>query len=896
VWSCGQFRPRVPGTREADSALGHPGITTPPTAGADRERSESGEVEFSFGFRDLATFYSPTRRRAYECRTCGRAGGTEPIGEVVGVSRETVAADEARPGEMVGTSVQRREDRRLLTGDARYTDDIQHPRTGYLALLGSQYAHARIESIDTGAASAADEVVAAYTYDDLVEAGLDGTMPAAELDAEDLTRDDEDGDDGEDGADESDDGVSVARPLLADDRVRYQGQPVAAVVATERYAAFDALDRIDVDYERLDSVTDLTDAASEDVADDSDAVEAIHEFAPNNVAFEWDTGDREATEEAFDRAAHTVSLDPSNNRVIPTALEPRAAVAQYQPSDEQLVVELSSQNPHAVQERLSDALELPRHRITVRVPDVGGGFGAKLQPYSGHILAAHCAMDLDRPVKWQARRTDDFLSMVHARRQDTEIEAALDDEGRILGLRGEITADLGGYPTAGGVGIPRGTAGMLCGAYDVDAGHVTVRGVLTNTAPISAYRGAGRPEAAYIIERLANACARELDIDPAAFRRRNFIDPDDFPAETALGMEYDSGDYEGALDRALEMVDYDDVREGDASNSTADGRVRGVGLSSYVEICGGWSGDIESGSLRVNADGQVVVATGTQDTGQGHATTYAQVASDELGIPASDVEVVEGDTDKVTEGGGTAGSRSLPMAGNAVRRASEKIVEKGEAIAAHQLEAAPEDLEFDEGEFRVRGAPERGVSFRAVAEAAYNPGSLPDEMEPGLEASTYFEPEGSTAPFGTHVAVVAVDPRTGDVDVERFVAVDDVGPQVNPKLVEGQIVGGIAQGIGQALYEEGVYDESGNLATASLQDYALPKAFDVPDIEWDSTVTPSPNNPLGVKGVGEAGTIGSMAAVVNAAVDALEPLGVDDLDMPLTNERVWTAIEDADRE
>jgi len=825
---------------------------------------------------------------------------------VVGVSQETVAADETRPGEMVGTSVQRREDKRLLTGDARYTDDIQHPRTGYLALLGSQYAHAEIESIDTSAAEAADEVIAVYTYDDLVDAGLDGTMPAAELDAEDLTRDEDDGEaaEGEDDAD----GVSVARPLLADDRVRYQGQPVAAVVAEERYAAFDALDRIAVEYDRLDSVTDLAaaDSSTTDAsASKSGDTEPIHEFAPDNVAVEWETGDREATDEAFERAAHTVSLDPANNRVIPTALEPRAAVAQYQPADEQLVVELSSQNPHAVQERLTDALGLPRHKIAVRVPDVGGGFGAKLQPYSGHILAAWCAMDLDRPVKWQARRTDDFLSMVHARRQDTEIEAALDDEGRILALRGAITADLGGYPTAGGVGIPRGTAGMLCGAYDIEAGHVTVRGVLTNTAPISAYRGAGRPEAAYIVERLANACARELDVDPVEFRRRNFIDTEAFPAETALGMEYDSGDYEGALDRALEMVDYEDVRERqerarerddeDEGGARGDGddRLVGIGLSSYVEICGGWEGDIESGSLRVNADGQVVVATGTQDTGQGHATTYAQVASDELGIPAGDVEVVEGDTDKVTEGGGTAGSRSLPMAGNAVRRAAEKIVEKGEAIAAHQLEAAPEDLEFAGGEFRVRGAPERAVSFQAVAEAAYDPGSLPDDLDPGLEASTYFEPEGSTAPFGTHVAVVAVDPATGEVDIERFVAVDDVGPQVNPKLVEGQIIGGIAQGIGQALYEEGLYDESGNLATASLQDYAIPKSLDIPDIEWDSTVTPSPNNPLGVKGVGEAGTIGSMAAVVNAAIDALEPLGVDDLDMPLTNERVWTAIQDA---
>ena len=810
--------------------------------------------------------------------------------EVVAVGIETTDADEVRPGEMVGTAVQRREDRRLLTGDARYTDDIQQPRTGYLALLGSQYAHAGIESIDASDAEAMDDVLAVYTYDDLVAAGLDGTMPAAELDSEDLTRDEDgEGDDesaGDAGDGDEDDGaVEIDRPLLADDRARYQGQPVAAVVATERYAAFDAIDAVNVSYDRLDATTDLDEAAS-------GAAEAIHEFAPDNVAFEWDTGDPEATDEAFAEADHTVTLDTGNNRVIPTALEPRAAVARYQPSDDRLVVELSSQNPHAVQDRLAETLDIPRHRITVRVPDVGGGFGAKLQPYSGHLLAAWCAMDLDRPVKWQARRTDDFLSMVHARRQETELEAALDEDGHILGLRGEIDADLGGYPTGGGIGIPRGTAGMLCGAYDVDAAHVTVRGVVTNTAPISAYRGAGRPEAAYTIERLASACARELDVDPAEFRRRNFVPPEAFPVETALEMEYDSGEYAKALDRALEMLGYEAFRERQAE-AREEERYLGVGLSSYVEICGGWEGDLESGQVRVNADGGVVVETGTQDTGQGHATSYAQLVADELGIPTEDIEVVEGDTDTVTEGGGTAGSRSLPMAGSVLQRSAEKVREKARTIAAGELEAAPEDVAFDDGEFHVRGAPERSVTFQDVAEAAYDPGDLPDEVEPGLEASSYFEPDGSTAPFGTHVAVVEVDPDTGEVDLKRFVAVDDVGPQVNPKLVEGQIIGGIAQGIGQSLYEDGRYDESGNLATASLQDYALPKPFDVPDIEWDSTVTPSPNNPLGVKGVGEAGTIGSMAAVVNAAIDAVEPLGIDALDMPLTDERVWSAIDAA---
>jgi len=787
---------------------------------------------------------------------------------------ETVDPDESEPGEMVGSAVRRREDSKLLTGQARYTDDIQYPRTCYLALLGSRYGHAKIESIDTSDAEAVDGVVAVYTHDDLLEAGLEGTMPGAELDAEDLE------------GDASSD-VEIEQPLLADQRVRYQGEPVAAVLANERYTAFDALDEIDVEYDRLDATVDLEGAREADAP-------TLHEAFGNNVAFEWDTGDEDATEDAFEAADHTVSLETGNNRVIPTALEPRAAVAQYRSSADQLIVELSSQNPHSVQQRLVDVLDMPKHRVTVRVPDVGGGFGAKLQPYSGHILAAWAAMQLERPVKWQARRGDDFQSMIHARRQETTVEAALDHEGHLLGLRGQIYADLGGYPTGGGTGIPRGTAQMLCGAYDLEAGYMTVNGVLTNTAPISAYRGAGRPEAAYIIERLARTCARELDIDPAEFRRRNFIQPDQFPLETPLEVTYDSGNYERALEKALEHVGYDQFRERQ-QQLREDGRYVGIGLSSYVEICGGSEGSIESGYLRVTSDGQVTVHTGTQDTGQGHETSYAQVAADELGVAYDDIEVVEGDTDRVPEeGGGTAGSRSLPMAGNAVRKAAGRIVEKATAIAAHRLEAAEADIEFDDGEFHVAGAPGRSVAFEEVADLAYDPDELPDDMDPGLEASTYFEPEGSTAPFGTHIAVVEVDPATGELSIERFVAVDDVGPQVNPKLVEGQIVGGIAQGIGQATLEEGEYDDSGNLTTASLQNYAIPKAEDLPDVEWDSTETPSPNNPLGVKGVGEAGTIGSMPAVVNAASDALEPLGVERLEMPLTNENVWRAIREAD--
>lgn len=843
------------------TSIGHPSRTTIRSAVLYVNRQVIVLGWECNGITEIQTTRAPRQRD-------GQRGEPMPV--------ETVDPDEFRPGEMVGTAVQRREDRRHLTGQARYTDDIQHPGTCYLALLGSRYGHARVESIDTSGAEAAENVVGVYTHEDLVDAGLAGTMPGAKMDAEDLEGDASGHED-----------IEIKQPLLADDRVRYQGQPVAAVVAEERYAAFDALDRIDVAYERLDAVVEMEDARTGDAP-------VIHDAFPNNVAFEWETGDEAETKAAFGRAAHTVTLEVGNNRVIPTALEPRAAVARYRSSDDHLTVELSSQNPHAVQDRLVDVLDIPKHRVTVRVPDVGGGFGAKLQPYSGHLLAAWCATQLERPVKWQARRTDDFQSMVHARRQGTTIEAALDEDGHILGLYGHIHADLGGYPTNGGIGIPQGTAGMLCGAYDVDAAHMTVNGVVTNTAPISAYRGAGRPEAAYIVERLARVCARELAMDPAEFRRRNFIDPDDFPHQTPLAVIYDSGDYERALDAALQHVGYEEFRERQERLREA-GRYVGIGLSSYVEICGGAPGSIESGHLRVTSDGQVIVHTGTQDTGQGHETSYAQLAAAELGVAYDEVKVVEGDTDRVPdEGGGTAGSRSLPMAGNAVRKGAERIIEKARSIAAHHLEATVADIEYTDGEFHIAGASSRSMSFREIASFAYDASALPDDIDPGLEASTFFEPSGATAPFGTHVAVVEVDPETGEMTIEQFVAVDDVGPQVNPKLVEGQIVGGIAQGIGQACLEDGQYDGNGNLVTASLQDYAIPKSEDVPDVTWDSTVTPSPNNPLGVKGVGEAGTIGSTPAVVNAALDALEPLGVEGLEMPLSNETIWRAIEESD--
>jgi carbon-monoxide dehydrogenase large subunit len=777
----------------------------------------------------------------------------------ISVPIEMTSADET-PGELVGTSVQRREDSHLLTGDARYTDDIQHSHTAHLAIHRSQYAHARIENIDTSEAENHEQVLAVYTYDNLTESGIKGLLPA----------------------DEPEYGVSVKHPILARETVRYQGQPIAGVVATDRDAAHDARDLIDIEYDRLDAAVGPTNALED--------APTVHEEAPDNAAFEWKVGNEKATNEAFAEASHTVAVDLVNNRVIPTAMEPRAALAQYR--DDELVVEMSSQNPHATRRDFSYSLEIPTNRITVRVPDVGGGFGAKLQPYTGHVLAAWCAMQLDRPVKWRATRTEDFASMVHGRHHHTTVEAALDEEGVMQAIRARTIANVGGYLTHAGSFVPSIAYGrMLTGQYAVETAHVAVTGAFTNTAPLSAYRGAGRPEACYAVERLANAAAREMGMDPVEFRRRNVIRPDEFPYETPLGHTYDSGEYEKTLDAALEMVNYDDLRERQEA-LREEGRYLGIGLSSYVEACGVGPSTTEGGLVRMNPSGKVVAMTGTQDTGQGHATSFAQVVSETLGVPYDDVEIVEGDTDRVPEGGGTAGSRSLAMGGNALRESAEKLVEKGRKIAADQLEASLADLEFEDGEFRVTGVPERSVTMQEIARAA-SAGEVPEGVEPGMEETTFFSPDGETYPFGTHVAVVEVDAETGEIEFENYVAVDDVGRQVNPKLVCGQIVGGVAQGIGQALYEGAEYDGNGNLLTGSFQDYTVPKAEHIPSIKWEYRVTPTPNNPLGAKGVGEAGAIAAPPAVVNAVVDALSPFGVIEVDMPLTNEMVWRAIEDA---
>ena len=785
--------------------------------------------------------------------------------EITSVDAETVRR-------LRGSPVKRREDRPLLSGDARYTDDIQPSNVTYMAIVRSQYAHARVRGIDTNSAEEMDGVIAVFTADDI---DVPGEIPSVWL-LPDLK--------------------TPRYPLLARERVRYQGQPIAVVVAEERYLAHDAADAVEVDYERLESVVGPTAALEADAPQ-------LHDEAPGNVAAEWDIGDAEATDEAFERADQTVSVDLVNQRLHASAMEPRATLAEYDSSREKVTVHMSTQCPHLHRRFFSEILDLPEHRLRVVAPDVGGGFGSKDSTHPDEALTVWAATRIERPVKWVADRTSGYSSTGHGRGHETTAEMAVTDDGDALAIRVHTDGDLGAYlSTFGALNPSWGYAPMLVGQYELDAMYCSVTEVFTNAVPTEPYRGAGRPEASYVIERLATLAARELDMDPAEFRRRNYIPSEAFPYETPAGYTYDSGDYEKPLDEALSMVGYEDLREQQAE-LREEGRYLGIGISSYVESCGygpseivgeigGQLGLWENGLVRFHPSGTVTVYCGTSGHGQGHQTTYAQIVADELGVPYDDIEIVEGDTDEVPMGMGTYGSRSVTVGGAAIVTAARKAVEKARRIAAHQLEAHETDIEFEAGEFHVAGAPDRSLSIQEVAQQAYLAHDMPDDVEPGLEAETFYDPENLVFPFGVHVAVIEVDRETGELDLQRYVAVDDCGNQINPKLVEGQIHGAIAQGLGQGLLEGVVYDENGTLLTGSMQDYAVPKAHQLSEFETASTVTPCPHNPLGVKGVGEAGTIAAPQAVVNAVTDALSPLGVDHIDMPLTPETVWHAMQD----
>ena len=785
---------------------------------------------------------------------------------------QSIDPDDVDTEDILGSAIERREDPALVSGEAEYTDDIQKPEMTHMAMVRSQYAHAEIEEVDTSAAEEMDGVVAVYTADDL---DVPGNLPVGWL---------------------LDSLEQVNHPILAGDRVRYQGDAVAIVVAEERYQAHDAADAVDVEYERLDAVAHPGEALDDDAP-------VIHEEAGSNQAFDWEIGDQEATKQAFEEAETTVSLDLHNQLLIPNAIEPRATVADYHPRTDELELDMTSQNPHVHRLLMSGVIDHPEHKLSIRAPEVGGGFGSKIHHYADEALTALAAKDLERPVKWTATRTETYITDAQGRGHETTGEMALDEDGNITGLRVHTKANMGAYLSTFAPSIPTYLyATLLSGQYEIPTIYCTVEGAFTNVPPVDAYRGAGRPEASYVVERLVRQAAREVDMDPAEFRRQNFVPGDAFPYETPVAMAYDSGDYQKTLDRAMEMLDYEEFRERQ-EQAREDGRYLGVGLSAYIEACGiapselvgelgAQAGLWESSVVRFQPSGTVTVYVGTSGHGQGHDTTYAQIVADKLGVEYDDIEVEEGDTDEIPQGMGTYGSRSAAVGGGAIVESAEKVIEKGRKIAAHQLEADPEDVEFENGEYQVAGAPDRSVTIQDVAGASYLAHDIPDDMEPGLEATSFFDPENFVFPFGMHAAIVEVDPDTGEIEFEEYVAVDDVGNQINPKIVEGQIHGGIAQGIGQALYESAEYDDNAQLTTGSMQDYAVPKSSHIPEIKTASTVTESPHNPLGVKGVGEAGTIAAPQAVVNAVVDALEPFDIDHIDMPLTNERVWRAINE----
>jgi carbon-monoxide dehydrogenase large subunit len=777
-----------------------------------------------------------------------------------------------KPARVFGSGIKRREDPRLITGTARYTDDIVLPGLLHAAILRSPHAHARIKSLDAASAKAAPGVLAVFTGSD-TESALKPIPCLWLVPGSDLK-------------------TSPFSPL-AKETVRFVGDAVAVVVAESPYQAYDALDLIAVDYEPMPAVVDPRKATEA-------GAPTLHPEAPGNVAFHWTVagGDVDA---AFRNADVVVRERIVQQRLIPTAMETRGAVAQFVPATGELTLWNTTQNPHIVRFAMSVVTGVPEDRLRVVAPEVGGGFGSKIAQIQGDFVTAFCSMKLGRPVKWTETRTENYVSTTHGRDHVQDVELAASSDGRVLGVRCTVWAGMGAYLSTAAPGIPTILHGlMLSGPYTIPAVKEDVYGVYTNTTPVEAYRGAGRPEATFMLERMIDRLADEIGMDPVEVRRRNLIPPFENGHNVITGLTYDSGNYEGALAKALAQVDYDGLRREQAA-ARVKGRYIGIGVSTYVEICGlgpsqvagavGFQGGLwESAIVRFHPTGKVNVFIGASPHGQGEETTFAQIVADELGVSVNDVKIVHGDTDNTPMGWGTYGSRTTAVGGAALAVATRKIKEKAKLLAGHLLEAAVEDIDYADGRFFVKGVPDRFKTIQDIALMANVAWNLPQGMEAGLEASSFYDPPNFVYPFGAHVAVVEVDPDTGRVELKRYVAVDDCGPQINPVIVEGQVHGGVVQGIGQALWEEAVYDESGQLLSGSLADYAIPRADMLPDIEVLSTVTPSPHHPLGVKGIGEAGTIASTCTVYNAVIDALEPFKVTSVRMPLTPERVWRAI------
>jgi carbon-monoxide dehydrogenase large subunit len=792
----------------------------------------------------------------------------------------------------VGKRVKRTEDPRLIKGLAHYVDDIGLPGTLHVAFVRSMYAHARINGIDTNEAVKATGVVAVYTGKDI--ATKVGPVPCAAA-LPDLK-------------------VPDYR-VLATGKALFVGHPIAAVVATDKYLARDAVDLISVDYEELPAAVDVEQAAN------GGAV--IHDQFGDNIAYKLTSGEGDI-EAAMKSADRVVSQKMIHQRLAPIAMEPRGVLARYFPGEEELTVWSSTQIPHLLRTQLALMIGIPENKLRVITPEVGGGFGSKLNVYAEEALLGWISLQLGKPVKWIESRRENMQATIHGRAQVGTIEVGCKNDGTITGLRYNVLADLGAYHQLLTPAIPTLTGLMLSGAYKIPAIQMNVTGVFTNKMSTDAYRGAGRPEATYVVERVMDIVAAELKIDPVEVRRKNFPDASEFPFHTATGLDYDSGNYEAALDKALDLSGYQKLRD-EQKKARAEGRLVGIGLSSYVEICalgpsqampaGGW----ESATVRIEPTGKVTIMTGASPHGQGQETSFAQIAADELGVDLNDVTVIHGDTSIVQYGIGTFGSRATAVGGTAMLIAIQKLKEKAAKIAAHMLQREASALSFESGRYSLpvgadysTGASEpdiavgeapagalpepetegrRSVTIQEIALAAHIAKELPPDSEPGLSATYFFEPKNFTFPFGTHICVVEIDKDTGETKIIKYVAVDDCGKVINPLLVDGQIHGGIVQAIGQALYEEVVYDDQGQLVTGELMDYALPKASQLPWFETDRTETPSPVNPLGVKGVGEAGTIGATPAVVNAVVDALSPYGVKHLDMPVRPENVWKIIK-----
>jgi aerobic carbon-monoxide dehydrogenase large subunit len=783
-----------------------------------------------------------------------------------------MATTVAPPARVFGSGIKRREDPRLLTGTARYTADMTLPGQLYAAILRSPHGHARIRKIDAAPAKAAPGVVAAFTGADTE--GVLGTIPCAWLVP-------------------NSDLKTAPYPPLAKGVVRYVGDSVAVVVAESPEQAADAVDLIDVDYEPLPATVDPEQAVKA-------GAPQLHQEAPNNVAFHWTVagGDVDA---AFKKADVVVRDRIIQQRLIPTAMEPRGALAHYLPATGELTLWNTTQNPHIVRFIMSLVCSIPEDRVRVIATEVGGGFGSKIPQIQGDFITVFCSMKLGRPVKWIESRSENYQSTTHGRDHVQDVEMAATKDGRILGLRCTVWAGMGAYLSTAAPGIPTILHGlMLSGPYQIGAVKEDVYGVYTNTTPVEAYRGAGRPEATFMLERVIDRLADELKMDPAELRKKNLIPPFDNGHDVVTGLKYDSGNYQGALDKALAHVDYSALRREQAEQRKK-GRYIGIGVGMYVEICGlgpsqvagavGFQGGLwESAIVRFHPSGKAHVFIGSSPHGQGEETTFAQIVADELGVSVGDVKIVHGDTENTPMGWGTYGSRTTAVSGAALAVATRKIKEKAKLLTSHLLEAAVEDIEYANGKFFVRGFPEKHKTIQDIALMANVAWNMPQGMEPGLEATTFYDPPNFVYPFGTHVAVVEVDSETGHVQLKRYLAVDDCGRQINPMIVEGQVHGGVVQGIGQALWEQAVYADNGQLLTGSLSDYAIPRADLLPDIEVLSTETPSPHNPLGVKGIGEAGTIVSTCTVYNAVIDALEPFGVKSIQMPLTPERVFNAM------